>query len=386
MKQTRYPAVFMRGGSSKGVFFHERDLPADPSLRDRIFLAAIGSPDIYGRQLNGMGGGVSSVSKAVMIGPPSVDGADLDYTFAQVAVDQPVVDYSANCGNLSSAVGPFAVDEGLVKVEDGEALIRIHNTNTNKIIHSRFRVRDGIADIGGEQTIPGVSGTGAPIRLDFLDPGGATTGKLLPTGKAIDRLDVPGVGTVEVSMVDAANGCLFVDAAAVGLKGTETPDEMEANKPAMAALDAIRRQAAVAMGLAATPEETPLGNPKIAIVAKPADYEAISKEKVSAGSIDLVARMLSMGQCHKVLPLTGGLCIGVACRMTGSVPARLLSGVGESIRLGTPSGPLSVDAEVVPEGDSWRAVRASVFRTARRLMEGNVLVPETVIAAAEAAE
>jgi hypothetical protein len=386
MKQIRYPAVFMRGGSSKGVFFHERDLPADPALRDRIFLAAIGSPDIYGRQLNGMGGGVSSVSKAVMIGPPSVEGADLDYTFAQVAVDQPVVDYSANCGNLSSAVGPFAVDEGLVKVEDGEALIRIHNTNTSKIIHSRFRVRDGIADIGGEQTIPGVSGTGAPIRLDFLDPGGATTGSLLPTGNAIDRLDVPGVGTVEVSMVDAANGCLFVDAAAVGLKGTEKPEEMEANKQAMAALDAIRRHAAVAMGLSPSPEATPLGNPKVAVVSKPADYEAISKEKVPAGSIDLVARMLSMGQCHRVLPLTGALCLGVACRIEGSVPARLLSGIGDSIRLGTPSGPLAVDAEVIRDGDGWNATRASVFRTARRLMEGNVLVPETVIAAAEAAE
>lgn len=381
MKQIRYPAVFMRGGSSKGVFFHERDLPADPALRDRVFLAAIGSPDIYGRQLNGMGGGVSSVSKAVMIGPPSVEGADLDYTFAQVAVDQPVVDYSANCGNLSSAVGPFAVDEGLVKVEDGEVLVRIHNTNTNKIIHSRFRVRDGIADIGGEQTIPGVSGTGAPIRLDFLDPGGATTGKLLPTGNAIDRLDVPGVGSVEVSMVDAANGCLFVDAVAVGLKGTETPDEMEANKPAMAALDAIRCHAAVSMGLSASPEATPLGNPKVAIVTKPADYEAISKEKVSAGSIDLVARMISMGQCHRVLPLTGALCLGVACRIEGSVPARLLSGIGDSIRLGTPSGPLSVDAEVVRDGDGWNANRASVFRTARRLMEGNVLVPEPSVAA-----
>lgn len=386
MKQIRYPAVYMRGGSSKGVFFHERDLPADPALRDRVFLAAIGSPDIYGRQLNGMGGGVSSVSKAVMIGPPSVEGADLDYTFAQVAVDQPVVDYSANCGNLSSAVGPFAVDEGLVKVEDGEALVRIHNTNTNKIIHSRFRVRDGIADIGGEQTIPGVSGTGAPVRLDFLDPGGATTGMLLPTGNVTDMLDVPGVGMIEVSMVDAANGCLFLDAHAIGLTGAETPDEIEANKPAMTALDAIRCHAAVAMGLAATPEDTPLGNPKIAIVAKSTDYTTISNETVPAGSIDLVARMISMGQCHRVLPLTGALCLGVACRIEGSVPARLLSGIGDSIRLGTPSGPLSVDAEVLRDGDGWNANRASVFRTARRLMEGNVLVPETVIAAAEAAE
>jgi 2-methylaconitate cis-trans-isomerase PrpF len=381
MPQIRYPAVFMRGGSSKGVFFHERDLPTEPSVRDRIFLAAIGSPDIYKRQLNGMGGGVSSVSKAVVIGPPSVEGADLDYTFAQVAVDEPIVDYSSNCGNLSSAVGPFAVDESLIKVEDGEVLIRIHNTNTSKIIHSRFQVKDGIAITGGEQTIPGVSGSGAAIRLDFLDPGGATTGGLLPSGNVIDTLDLPGLGPVEVSMVDAANGCIFVNASAVGLKGTEQPEEMEANKQAMAALDTIRRHAAVAMGLSAKPEDTPLANPKIAIIAKPADYTTISSEKVAAEQIDLVARMLSMGQCHRVLPLTGALCLGVACRLTGSVAARLLGKPSDSIRLGTPSGPLSVDAEVIGNGQGWNATRASVFRTARRMMEGNVLVPEIVVGA-----
>ncbi len=381
MAQLKYPAVFMRGGSSKGVFFHDRDLPTDPGLRDRIFLAAIGSPDIYGRQLNGMGGGVSSLSKAVVIGPPTVEGADLDYTFAQIAVGEAVVDYSANCGNLSSAVGPFAVDEGLVKVEGDEALVRIHNTNTSKIIHSRFRVKDGMAVIEGEQTIPGVSGTAAPIRLDFLNPGGATSGKLLPTGNTVDQLDIPGIGRIDVSMVDAANGCLFIEASALGLTATELPDVLEANKEAMAALEAIRRAAAVAMGLAKNPESTPQGNPKVAIVAAPAPFKTISGLEVPAGDCDLLVRMISMGQCHRVLPLTGGLCAGVACRLEGSTAARNFKSSGDAIRLGTPSGILSVDAEVLRKADGWHAERASVFRTARRLMEGSVLIPNFTAAA-----
>ncbi|MEQ9200299.1 MAG: PrpF domain-containing protein, partial [Rhodospirillales bacterium] len=343
MSQLKYPAVFMRGGSSKGVFFHDRDLPADPALRDRIFLAAIGSPDIYGRQLNGMGGGVSSLSKAVVIGPPTVEGADLDYTFAQIAVGEALVDYSANCGNLSSAVGPFAVDEGLVKVDGDEALVRIHNTNTSKIIHSRFRVKDGMAVIEGEQTIPGVSGTAAPIRLDFLNPGGATSGKLLPTGNTVDQLDVPGVGKIDVSMVDAANGCLFIEASALGLTATELPDVLEANTETMAALEAIRRAAAVAMGLADAPEQASQGNPKVAIVSAPAPFRTISGADVAASECDLLVRMISMGQCHRVLPLTGGLCAGVACRLEGSTAARNYKSSGEAIRLGTPSGILSVD-------------------------------------------
>ncbi|MEQ8708201.1 MAG: PrpF domain-containing protein [Rhodospirillales bacterium] len=381
MSQLKYPAVFMRGGSSKGVFFHDRDLPADPALRDRIFLAAIGSPDIYGRQLNGMGGGVSSLSKAVVIGPPTVEGADLDYTFAQIAVGEALVDYSANCGNLSSAVGPFAVDEGLVKVDGDEALVRIHNTNTSKIIHSRFRVKDGMAVIEGEQTIPGVSGTAAPIRLDFLNPGGATSGKLLPTGNTVDQLDVPGVGKIDVSMVDAANGCLFIEASALGLTATELPDVLEANKETMAALEAIRRAAAVAMGLADAPEQASQGNPKVAIVSAPAPFRTISGADVAASECDLLVRMISMGQCHRVLPLTGGLCAGVACRLEGSTAARNYKSSGEAIRLGTPSGILSVDAEASRTADGWHAERASVFRTARRLMEGSVLIPSFTAAA-----
>ena len=200
VSQRFLPAVFMRGGSSKGVFFHARDLPAEREEVDRILLSVLGSPDPYGRQLDGMGGGISSLSKAVMIGPPTHPEADVDYTFAQVAVERPAVDWRDNCGNLSSAVGPFAVDEGLVRVDDGEAsLVRIHQVNTRKLIHARFPVRDGRAEVRGDFAIAGVAGTGARIRLDFLAPGGTQTGALLPTGKAVDVLEIDGLGPLRAT-------------------------------------------------------------------------------------------------------------------------------------------------------------------------------------------
>ena len=209
MKQLKIPAVFMRGGTSNAVVFHAKDLPRDRAQWDEIFLAAIGSPDPYGRQLDGMGGGVSSLSKVCVVGPSSRPDADIDYTFAQVQVKEAKVDYGANCGNMSSAMGPFAVDEGLVKVSGQDALVRVHNTNTKKIIWSRFPLDDGLAAVDGDLAIPGVAGTGAPVKLEFREPGGATTGKLLPTGNVADTLDVPGFGKFRVSMVDAANACVF---------------------------------------------------------------------------------------------------------------------------------------------------------------------------------
>src|SRR6185503_1183493 len=203
--QRPIPAVFMRGGTSKAIMFHARDLPQDRAAWDDIFTAAMGSPDPYGRQLDGMGGGISSLSKVCVLAPSTRDDADVDYTFAQVQIKEAAVDYRGNCGNMSSAVGPFAVDEGIVRPNGDTAIVRIFNTNTQKIIRSTFPLDDGRAATDGDLTIPGVAGTGAPVRLDFLAPGGATTGRLLPTGHAIDRLDVPGLGPIEVSMVDAAN-------------------------------------------------------------------------------------------------------------------------------------------------------------------------------------
>jgi 2-methylaconitate cis-trans-isomerase PrpF len=217
-RQLRIPAVFMRGGTSKAIIFHARDLPEDEGERHRIFLRAIGSPDPGKRQLDGMGGGVSSLSKICVIGPPTRLDADVDYTFIQIPVTTAIPDYSANCGNMSSAIGPFAIEEGLVSAADGQAVVRIHNTNTAKIIESRFEVQDGVPLVEGDFVNPGVAGTGAQIQLDFLDPGGAGTGRLLPTGNVVDRLEDPNLNTpVMASLVDATNAVVFVQAEALGL-------------------------------------------------------------------------------------------------------------------------------------------------------------------------
>ena len=375
MDQAFIPAVFLRGGSSKGVFFHAKDLPQDRAKQDAIFLSVLGSPDPYGRQLDGMGGGISSLSKAVIIGPPTHPDADVDYTFAQVAVDRPLVDWSSNCGNLSSAVGPFAVDEGLVRASDGEALVRIHQVNTKRIIHARFLVRGGRAATEGDFAMAGVSGTGARIRLDFLAPGGGATGRLLPTGDAMDVLEHDG-RQYRATLIDAANACVFLDARELGLTGTESPDAIEANPATMALLDALRRQAAVRMRLAATPAAAPLAIPKVAVVSAPAAYRALDGVTIGADTHDIAVRMISMERAHRAVPLTGGMALGVACRITGSLPQTIaLASRDDEVRLANPSGILSVGAEVRRTDDGWVADSAVVFRSARRLMQGAVAVP-----------
>ena len=380
MDQAFIPAIFMRGGSSKGVFFHARDLPADRAARAAIFLSVLGSPDPYGRQLDGMGGGISSLSKAVIIGPPTHPDADVDYLFAQVAVDKPVVDWSSNCGNLSSAVGPFAVDEGLVRVADGEALVRIHQVNTKRIIHARFPVRGGKAVTAGDFTMAGVSGSGARIRLDFLAPGGGATGRLLPTGNAQDTLHHEG-RAYAVSLIDAANACVFLDARDLGLTGTESPDAIEADPARMALLDALRRKAGVMMGLAATPEAVGLALPKIAVVAPPAAYHALDGAAFTADTHDIAVRMISMERAHRAVPLTGAMCLGVASRIQGSLPHQLAGppARADETRVANPSGILSVGAEVHQKPDGWFAESAVVYRSARRLMQGAVAVPAGLI-------
>lgn len=375
MDQAFIPAVFMRGGSSKGVFFHAKDLPADRARQDAIFLAVLGSPDPYQRQLDGMGGGISSLSKAVIIGPPTHPEADVDYLFAQVAVDRPLVDWSSNCGNLSSAVGPFAVDEGLVRASDGEALIRIHQVNTKRIIHARFPVRGGRAAVAGGFAMAGVAGTGARIRLDFLAPGGGATGALLPTGHATDELEHAGRRYC-ATLIDAANACIFLDAQDLGLDGTESPETIEADPARMALLDALRRIAAVRMGIARTPQEAPLAIPKVAVVATPAAYRALDGAEYAAGTHDIAVRMISMERAHRAVPLTGGMALGVACRIEGTLPHALATqAVPDEVRLANPSGLLSVGAEVSRRETGWFADSAVVFRTARRLMQGAVAVP-----------
>jgi len=379
MTQKAVPAVFMRGGTSKGVFFHGRDLPEDRHRRDDIFCTVIGSPDPYGRQLDGMGGGISSLSKVVVIDPSDRPGIDVDYTFGQVVVDAADVDYGATCGNLSSAVGPFAVDEGLVLADDGEALIRVYNTNTDKVFETRFQVRGGKAEVLGDFIIPGVSGSGARVQLDYLDPGGARTGTLMPTGQINDHTTLLDGQTVNICCVDATTPCVFVDASDLGLNATESPFALESKPDIMTKLEELRCQAGVLMGLGLTTQEikeTSRASPRIAIVAAPADMVLLDGSVLPAEGMDLAVRMVSMGVPHRAVPLTGGMCLAVAANLQGSLLQYLVRDYSTAIvRLGTPSGVIPIAAAIHTDGDNITVDRITTYRTARRLMEGNVLIP-----------
>jgi 2-methylaconitate cis-trans-isomerase PrpF len=379
MAQNRIPAVFMRGGTSNAIVFHRKDLPASEGDWPQVMLAAMGSPDPNGRQLNGMGGGISSLSKVCVIGPPSREDADIDYTFFQIGVTDDTVDTSGNCGNMSSAMGPFALEEGLVVAPAGdEAVVRIHNTNTQKIIRACFPVKDGKARVTGDFVLDGVAGSGAPIRLEFLDPGGACTGLLLPTGRALDVLDVPGLGPVEVSMIDAANPCVFVAADSLGMTGTELPDALEVDATCLGRLETIRRVASVAMGIAASEVEAAAipSIPKVAMIAAPQTAPTLSGRMLETDDFDIGVRMISIGRPHRAVPLTGGICLAVAVRMPGSLPNRLARDTMGAIRVGQPSGVLQVDADVaVGDDGSIVARHGAVLRTARRMFEGHVLIP-----------
>ena len=320
----------MRGGTSKAIMFHARDLPEDRAAWDNLFTAAMGSPDPYGRQLDGMGGGVSSLSKVCVLAPSTRDDADIDYTFAQVQVREKAVDYKSNCGNMSSAVGPFAVDEGLIRASGDAATVRIFNTNTKKIIRATFPLEGDRARYDGDLVIPGVAGAGAPVRLDFVAPGGAATGKLLPSGKIVDRLDVPGFGAIDASLVDAANPAVFVRARDIGLTGTELPEQLEANAKIMRLLDDIRVQGSVRMGIAGDPEAARAisAMPFMAVVSAPQDAPTLTGETIHAAGVDLTVRVVSSGQPHRALPVTISLCTAVAARITGHGRCRGAVAVG----------------------------------------------------------
>ncbi len=390
MKQLRLRAVFMRGGTSKAVMFRAADLPAERELWTPIFLGVIGSPDPNGRQLDGMGGGISSLSKICVIEPTTRAGADVDYTFAQVSVKDAAVDYSGNCGNMSSAIGPFAVDENLIAVADadGEATVRIHNTNTRKLIVAHFPLEGGRAAVDGDFRLPGIAGSGAPVRLDFLEPGGAGTGMLLPTGNATDTLEADGVRGIEVSMVDAANPCVFVAADALGTSGVEMPDELEANGALLLRLEAIRIAASLRMGIAKTAEAAARipSIPKVAMVAPAREARTLAGERLAAADADITVRMLSIGQPHRAVPLTGAMCLAVASRIEGTVVNRIArpsASPTDPVRIAQPSGLTVVGAVVRRSRDGehreWLAESATVYRTARRLMEGWVYVRASMV-------
>ena len=368
MTQRRVRAVYMRGGTSRCLCFHAEDLPKPGRERDVILLAALGSPDPYGRQLDGLGGGISSLSKACIVGPGTLVGADVDYTFAQVDVKTPLVDYVGNCGNCSSAIGPFAIDEKLLSASgNGEAVVKIHNTNTKKLIVAHVPVKDGEAAIEGDFELPGVPGRGARIALDFLDPGGAVTGRLLPTGHARDVVD-----GVEASLVDATNPIVFVHARDLGLTGAESPAAVDDDRGVSERLEKIRTAAARVMGIAPGPSM-----PKVAFVAPSAAFTTLDGKRYAAGDADVLARVISMGNCHRAFALTAAMCLAVAAQIDGTVVHECVTNGTRSndIRLAHPSGVLPIAAGVrARDGAPW-AERVTVYRTARRLMEGFVRVP-----------
>ena len=381
MQQHKIPAVFMRGGTSKALMFHRRDLPTDVRLWPELFVAALGANDPYGRQLDGMGGGISSLSKVCVISPSERPGADVDYSFFQLTPATDLVDSSASCGNMSAAVGPFAVDEGLVSPVGVEACVRIFSTNTARMIHSSFSVDQGEAVVDGKMLLPGVAGLGSPVRLEFKDPGGGATGHLLPTGKPIDEIELPGAESIVASMADAGNPCVFIRARDLGLTGAEMPDDIQRNPEILESLEAVRCQASVSMGIAQDIGEASRipGIPKVAFLSPAQDMTTLAGEIVSAAECDILVRMISLGQPHRAIPVTGALCIAATARIDGSLVSRMLDTTcgSSDLRLAHPSGVTNVDAQLKRQDGSWYAASATISRTARRLMDGYVYVPVT---------
>lgn len=377
MKQHWIKATYYRGGTSKGVFFQKKDLPTqDENELNKIFLKVIGSPDPNGRQLNGMGGGVSSVSKCVIISPSERDDADVDYNFIQIAVDQPIAEWNNNCGNLSGAVGPYAIQEGIIKPKEGENKIRIYQVNTDKIIHSTFIVKDGKPEIEGDYTIAGVYGGASKVRLDYLEPGGSGTGKLLPTENVIDEIEIDGFGKIKVSIVDAATPLIYILADDLGLKGTESPDELDSNTEAMEIIQKIRRKCAFMTGLSKSENEAPMNTPRIGIVTSPKDYISLDKSNIKGDDQDITARMFSMGKTHKAIMGTAGVNIGVAAAIEGTIP-NLIKRKGSNpleLRAGNPSGVMTAGAVIEQVDGKPYAKSAIMYRTFRPLMRGEVLV------------
>ncbi len=377
MSQLRIPAVYMRGGTSKGVFFRAEDLPADKTARKRILLRVIGSPDRYGKHTDGMGGATSSTSKIVILSKSNRDDCDIDYLFGQVAIDAPVIDWSGNCGNLTTAVGPFAISEGLVAApRDGAAIVRIWQANIHKRIVSHVPMRDGeVVELGGFE-LDGVAFPAAEVKLEFLDPAG---GGMFPTGNKIDVLQVPGVGAVEATLINAGNPTIFVDAVRLGLTGTELQGDINGNARVLALAEAVRSHGAVAMGLVRTPQEataTRQHTPKLSFVARPAGYTASDGKKIEAGSIDLLARIFSMGVLHHAMTGTGAVAIAAAAAIPGTVVSRIAPvGADGRVKFGHPSGVLNVGAEACEKDGQWSVTKVMMSRSARRLMEGWVRVP-----------
>lgn len=374
MYMKKYPCVYMRGGTSKAVIFHKKDLPEDEGQWKEIFLKVMGTPDV--KQIDGMGGTVSSTSKIAVISPSQRPGVDVDYYFVQVDIKQPNVSDNLNCGNISSAVGPFAIDEGLVKAVEPVTMVRIYNKNTDKIIESHVRVENGRAAVYGDAAIKGVPGTGSPIELYFEKPGGAATGKTFPTGKRKEVFDVPDFGPIEVSVVDISNAAVLVRAQDVGMKGTELT-EVNTNERLMEHLERIRCMAAEKMGFVKHWEDARTqctSSPKIGILSAPQDYVDMDGNQVKAADMDLCCRMISVGTMHKAYPMTYAVGTGSAALLEGTIAqelARLTHGEGR-VMLGHASGCTQVNVVMGEDG----VEKAGIIRTARRIMDGYIYIRE----------
>lgn len=388
--QISIPATYMRGGTSKGVFFRLEDLPVAAQLpgkaRDALLLRVIGSPDPYGKHTDGMGGATSSTSKVVIIAPASQPDHDVDYLYGQVPLNDSFIDWSGNCGNLSSAVGPFAIAQGLIDParipHDGICTVRIWQANINKTIVAHVPVTAGQVQETGDFELDGVTFPAAEIRLEFLDPAdesdGDGGGAMFPTGNLVDELEVPGVGTFKATLINAGVPTIFVDAAALGYDGTELQAAINEDKAALAKLEAIRAHGAVRMGLIGDVSQAaarPL-TPKVAFVAPPKDYVSSSGKPVRAADIDLLARAMSMGKLHHAMMGTASVAIAAAAAVPGTVVnAAAGGGTRDAVLFGHPSGTLRVGAEALQADGQWAVAKAVMSRSARVLMEGQVRVP-----------
>ena len=370
----------MRGGTSKGVFFLADDLPSDAAARDRILMRVVGSPDRYGKQIDGMGGATSSTTKVVVISKSAREDCDVDYWFGAVAIDRPVIDWSANCGNLTSAVGPFAITEGLLEAPaDGLATVRIWQANVGQRIIARVPMRQGEVLEDGDFELDGVAFPAAEISIEFEAPDADDAGPMFPTGNQVDMLDVPGVGRFEVTLIEAGIPMIFLEAQALGLVGTEMQQDVNGDTGLLDRVERIRAEGALAMGLVKSAEEatrTRPHSPKLAFVSRPADYTASDGKRIEAQGINVVARTFSMGPLHHAMTGTGAVAIATAAAIPGTIVHRVTRHDGDGrVRFGHPSGALTVGAEVHMADGRWTADRVMMSRSARRLMEGWVRVP-----------
>ena len=387
--QINIPATYMRGGTSKGVFFRLQDLPASAQVpgaaRDALLLRVIGSPDPYGKQIDGMGGATSSTSKTVILAASDRPEHDVDYLFGQVSIDKPFVDWSGNCGNLSAAVGSFAIASGLVDAarvpHNGVATVRIWQANIGKTIIAHVPMTNGEVQETGDFELDGVTFPAAEVKLEFLDPAAEEEGgggAMFPTGNLVDDLDVPGIGMLKVTLINAGIPTIFVDADAIGYTGTELQDAINGDPAALARFETIRAHGALRMGLIAHLDEAAKRQhtPKVAFVAKPASYVSSSGKKVEADEIDLLVRAMSMGKLHHAMMGTAAVAIGTAAAIPGTL-VNLAAGGGlrNSVRFGHPSGTLMVGAEAALADGVWSVTKAIMSRSARVLMEGAVRIP-----------